>query len=193
MWPGGASQVTLVRKSTCQSKRLRRCGYDPWVRKTPWRRKWQPTPVFLPRQSHGQRRLGARVHSDAESDTTERLTTRAVHPGSWWSRWKSKSSAVLLWCRAVCYLFLPGPSLKCLVLNGQPPRVPLPVKSSPVKTACYVSPTVATTQYLKTQYKNPFGFHHHFQTSLQSGAFAALVCCIPLDEQLASVEVFVAC
>ena len=29
----------------------------PWVRKIPWRRDWQPTPVFLPRESHGQRSL----------------------------------------------------------------------------------------------------------------------------------------
>ena len=32
-------------------------GSIPWVRKTPWRRKWQPTPVFLPGKSHGQRSL----------------------------------------------------------------------------------------------------------------------------------------
>ena len=32
-------------------------GLNPWVRKIPWRRKWQPTPVFLPGTSHGQRRL----------------------------------------------------------------------------------------------------------------------------------------
>ena len=32
-------------------------GVDPWVRKTPWRRAWQPTPVFLPGESHGQRTL----------------------------------------------------------------------------------------------------------------------------------------
>ena len=30
-------------------------GFDPWVRKIPWRRKWQPTPVSLPGKSHGQR------------------------------------------------------------------------------------------------------------------------------------------
>ena len=36
----------------------RRPGFDPWVRKIPWRRKWQPPPVFLPGKSHGQRRLG---------------------------------------------------------------------------------------------------------------------------------------
>ena len=35
----------------------RRLGLDAWVRKIPWRRKWQPTPVFLPGKSHGQRSL----------------------------------------------------------------------------------------------------------------------------------------
>ena len=34
-----------------------RHGFNPWVRKIPWRRKWQPAPVFLPGKSHGQRRL----------------------------------------------------------------------------------------------------------------------------------------
>ena len=33
------------------------CGFDSWVGKIPWRRKWQPTPVFLPEESHGQRSL----------------------------------------------------------------------------------------------------------------------------------------
>ena len=32
-------------------------GFDPWVGKVPWRREWQPTPVFLPGESHGQRSL----------------------------------------------------------------------------------------------------------------------------------------
>ena len=31
--------------------------FDPWVRKMPWRRKWQPTPVFLPGKSYGQKSL----------------------------------------------------------------------------------------------------------------------------------------
>ena len=35
----------------------RRCRFDPWVGKIPWRRKWHPTPVFLPGKSHGQRNL----------------------------------------------------------------------------------------------------------------------------------------
>ena len=37
--------------------RRKRCGFDPWVWKIPWRRAWQPTPVFLPGESHGQRSL----------------------------------------------------------------------------------------------------------------------------------------
>ena len=35
----------------------RGCGFDPWVRKIPWGRKWQSTPVFLPEKSHRQRSL----------------------------------------------------------------------------------------------------------------------------------------
>ena len=42
------------KEPTCQ---CRRCRFEPWVRKIPWRWKWQPTPVFLPGESHRQRRL----------------------------------------------------------------------------------------------------------------------------------------
>ena len=45
------------KEPACQCKRYRRCRFDPWVRKMPWRRKWQSTPVFLPGKSHGQRSL----------------------------------------------------------------------------------------------------------------------------------------
>ena len=45
--------------SDCKEIRLQcgRPGFDPWVGKIPWRRKWQPTPVFLPGESHGRRSL----------------------------------------------------------------------------------------------------------------------------------------
>ena len=49
-FPVGASG----KERPCQ---CRRYGFDPWVGKIPWRRKWQPTPVFLPGKSHGQRIL----------------------------------------------------------------------------------------------------------------------------------------
>ena len=49
-------------------------GFDPWVGKIPWRRKWQPTPVLLPGESHGGRSLvGYSPWSHKESDTTDRL------------------------------------------------------------------------------------------------------------------------
>ena len=53
-----------------------RCRFDPWVGKIPWRRKWQTTPVFLPRDSHGQRNLvGYSLSGRKELDTTEHLST----------------------------------------------------------------------------------------------------------------------
>ena len=46
------------------------------IRKIPWRRAWQPTPVFLPGESHGQRSLaGCSPWGHKESDTTEQLST----------------------------------------------------------------------------------------------------------------------
>ena len=42
---------------TCQWRRRKRPVFDPWVGKIPWRREWQPTPVFLPRESCGQKSL----------------------------------------------------------------------------------------------------------------------------------------
>ena len=50
-----------------QCKRPKRLRFDPWVGKIPWRRKWQPTPVFLPGESHAQRTLAATVHGVAKS------------------------------------------------------------------------------------------------------------------------------
>ena len=50
MWCSG-------KESTCQCSRCKRHGFNPLVRKIPWRRKWQPTPKFLPRKFHGQRSL----------------------------------------------------------------------------------------------------------------------------------------
>ena len=44
---GGASD----KESACQCRRLKRWEFDPWFRKIPWRRAWQFTPVFLPRES----------------------------------------------------------------------------------------------------------------------------------------------
>ena len=47
----------VVKKPPAICRRHRRCRFIPWVRKMPWRRKWQPAAVFLPGDSHGQRSL----------------------------------------------------------------------------------------------------------------------------------------
>ena len=44
------------KEPACQCRRQKRCGFDPLVRKIPWRRAWHPTPVFLPGGFHGQSR-----------------------------------------------------------------------------------------------------------------------------------------
>ena len=51
-----------------------RPGFDPWVGKIPWRREWLPTPVFLPREFHGQRSLTSK-----EMGTAVRLTNTHIH------------------------------------------------------------------------------------------------------------------
>ena len=63
------------KESACQCRRCKRCGFDPWVGKIPWRRTWQPTPVVLPGESHGQRILAGTVHGVIKSWT--RLSTHA--------------------------------------------------------------------------------------------------------------------
>ena len=70
--PGFASLVAQTVKNLPAIWRPR---FDPWVRMIPWRRKWQPAPVCLPGEFHGQKSLmdySPRGHK--ELDTTERLT-----------------------------------------------------------------------------------------------------------------------
>ena len=53
----GPSRWSSGKECTWQCRRCRRLRFNPWVRKIPWRRKWPPTPVFLPGKSHEQRSL----------------------------------------------------------------------------------------------------------------------------------------
>ena len=60
------------KESACQCRRCKRCVFNPWVGKIPWRRKWHPTPVFLPGKSHEQGSLaGNSPWGHKESDRTE--------------------------------------------------------------------------------------------------------------------------
>ena len=59
--------------------RPQRPRFNPWVKKMPWRRKWQPTPVLLLGGFHGQRGLaGCSPWGRGESDTTGHLSTRHI-------------------------------------------------------------------------------------------------------------------
>ena len=67
-FPGGPSGKEL----SCQCRRLMIHEFSPWIRKVPWRRAWQPTPVFLPGESQGPGSLvGYGPKGCKESDTTE--------------------------------------------------------------------------------------------------------------------------
>ena len=84
------------KESTCQH---RRPEFDSRVRKIPWRRKWQPTPVLLPAESHGQKTLSGYVHGLAKSWTQLSTHTWSVILSQlstsvwdhielgWWVRW----------------------------------------------------------------------------------------------------------
>ena len=72
----GFPGATSGKEPTCQFRRCKRNRFDLWVGKMPWWRKWKPTPVFLPGESHGQGSLvGYGPWGRTESDTTERLNT----------------------------------------------------------------------------------------------------------------------
>ena len=72
----GLAQWLRGKELTCPCRRHRRYGFDPWVGKIPWKRKWQLIPVFLPGESHGERNLaGNNPQGGQESDMTERVHT----------------------------------------------------------------------------------------------------------------------
>ena len=72
---GGASG----KEPTCQCRRPKRRRFDPWAGKIPWRRKWQPTTVFLPGESHGQRSLMGYNPSQKSQTQQNQLSTHGIN------------------------------------------------------------------------------------------------------------------
>ena len=68
------------KESACQCRRHKRCRFDPWVRKIPWSRKWQPTSAFLLENSTDRGAWWATVHGSAKSqhDSTSKHSTAAM-------------------------------------------------------------------------------------------------------------------
>ena len=76
------------KESTRQCKRRR---FNPWVGKVSWRRKWLPTPVLLPRKSHGRRSLASySPWGDTELSTTWWLNNCHHHPEKLSTEWLPK-------------------------------------------------------------------------------------------------------
>ena len=115
-WHMGLLRWLRGKEPSCQWRRRRGPGLDPWVGKIPWRRQWQPTPVFLPGKSHGQRSLVGyspwgrkRVRHDlgncacmqAYTDTRNCMDTSQL----WYARWKKADSIGYTFCDAICRPF----------------------------------------------------------------------------------------
>ena len=67
------------KESACQYRRCKRCRFDPWVGKIPWRRNWQHTPIAFPGKFHGQRSWWASVHGAAKSWTRVSTAHSVLH------------------------------------------------------------------------------------------------------------------
>ena len=67
------------KESTCQCRRSKRRGFEPWIGKIPCSRKWHPTPVFLPGKFYGQRSLTGNIPWGLkEQEMTERPSMHAI-------------------------------------------------------------------------------------------------------------------
>ena len=132
---GRASQLALVVKNPPANTgdRCKRLRFDLWVRTIPWRRKWQPTPMFFPGKSHIHGRLaGCSPRGRKESDTPEWLSAALAGSSLWeaGSRWE---------------LGLPSTA------PGFVPHVP-PLWQEP-KRLIFTATMIASTQMWDTRYK----------------------------------------
>ena len=100
------------KEPTCQSRRCKRCGFEPWVRKKPRRRKWQPTALFLPGESHGQRSLvGYSPGSHKDSNMTK-LTCAHAHTHTYTHTHKHTPSIL-------SFYWQPETQISILLLEGK--------------------------------------------------------------------------
>ena len=62
------------------ANKYRRYGFNPWIRTIPWSRKWQPTTIFLPGKSHGQRNLSGPRFIELQKSQTLLSNTAQMLP-----------------------------------------------------------------------------------------------------------------
>ena len=114
----GFSSGSAGKDSPCQCRQCKRHGFDTWVGKIPWRRKWQPTPVFLPGKFHGQRSLavyspwGRRVEHNWAHRPAQNQNHRAIKVLGWTGYTDTVNSQVVEMLTFPWYIHHPFTNLK---------------------------------------------------------------------------------
>ena len=108
-----------------QCRRHKRHRYHPWVRKIPWRRAWQTTPIFLSGESHGQRsQAGYSTQGCKESDMTESTQhTNRIRINAYQDENTAEGYNISDFCNAcirMCSVTQSCPTL-CDSMNSKPP------------------------------------------------------------------------
>ena len=98
----------VIKESACRCRRRKRQRFDPWVRQTPWSRKWQPTPLFWSGEFHGQGSLVGYNSWDHKSQT--QLNTVIIHPHQLCTRGPASLHDHLHW--VVCNFHI------CILIGG---------------------------------------------------------------------------
>ena len=152
----GFPSGTSGEESTCQCRRHKGCRLDPWVSKIPWRKKWQPTPVFLPGEPMERSLAGYRLWGHKESDVTEQGHT---HTRTQCINEKPLNNHDIHYSINYSYLLFWGFQNNCRRRQWHPTPVLLPGKShgwrSLVGLQFMESPELDTTEQL----------HFHFSLS----------------------------
>ena len=113
------------KKTRCQCKRHKRLRFDLWIRKIPWRRAWQPIPVFLHGESHGLRSLvvyspwGCRVRHDWNDLASTHACIPSLCPFQRRRKWKERLQ--------LCPWIACGDGVRGTVLVGPPPASGVPM------------------------------------------------------------------
>ena len=94
---------TSGEEPTCQGRKRKRCGFDPWVGKIPWRRAWQPTPVFWTGKFHGQKSLAGYSPWDCPDKNTG-VGCHALLQGIFPTQGSNPHLLSLLHCRQILSL-----------------------------------------------------------------------------------------
>ena len=114
----GASLVAQRQRICQQCRSRRRLKFHPWVGKIPWRRSWQPSPVFFPGESHEQRSLASySLWGRKELDATEHARTIVLELLENGALWLFRVPKRLLWLLQLAWTAQCSNDLKKLILS----------------------------------------------------------------------------